>query len=248
MFYRPALKLQARNRMQGFMGNAILVSLICSFLIGSPSTASFNFDFDPESLREGQMQSGWIQQQLDTLLPAIFAGVTFGLVIAIAVTIFFTNVLNVGKKGWYMRYCRGEYPSVGDLFVSFRIYKPALSTMLLSQVYTWLWSLLFIVPGIIKSYAYRLVPYIIYENPNLSPSEAIALSEEMMKGYKWELFVFDLSFFWWNLLSSITGGLVGILYVDPYYSTAEAYVYDYIRLHPAFAEAAYSQPYDAPLQ
>ena len=247
MFYRPALKLQARTRMRGYMGNAILVSLICALLIGSPSAPSFNFD-ENESLWEGQLQSDWVEQQLHTWLPFIVVGVTVGLIIAIAVTVFFSNVLSVGKKGWYMRYCRGEYPAVGDLFSSFRIYKPAMTAMLLSDVYVWLWSLLFIIPGIVKRYAYRLVPYIIYENPNLSASEAITLSEEMMKGYKWELFIFDLSFFWWNLLSGITGGLVGILYVDPYFSTAEAYVYDYIRLHPAFSETVYSQSYDVPVE
>lgn len=247
MFNRPALKLQARARMKGFLGNAILVSLICSLLLGDSPSFNFNFNVDDSSLTalEQELELG-LEQGLGQglaqgfegaadafewalLIPIFLTVFTFVFAIAIAINVFFCNVLRVGKKGWFLRYGRGEVPSVGDLFASFRIYKPAMTAMLLSDLYSWLWSFLFIIPGIVKSYAYRLVPYIVYENPNIPPSQAIKLSEEMMKGHKGELFIFDLSFFWWNLLSAMTAGIVGIVYVDPYYSTAESYVYEAIR-------------------
>ncbi len=231
MFDRTGLKLQARDRMRGFLGNAILISLICAMLIGDSGGFNFNFNLDSD---QSAVQSDYTAELADIflhpLIASVFASVLlFAVICGICYTVFFANVLKVGQKGWFMRYSRGEYPSVGQLFASLRIYKPAMVTMLLHDVYIFLWSLLFVVPGIVKSYAYRLAPYIIYENPNLSPSETLRLSEEMMKGNKFEMFLFDLSFFWWNLLSAITAGIVGIVYVQPYIGTAEAYVYDAIK-------------------
>ena len=83
--------------------------------------------------------------------------------------------------------------------------------MFLMQVYLFLWSLLFAIPGIIKSYSYRLVPYILADNPDMNSDDAITLSREMMNGQKFEVFVLDLSFFLWWILSSITFNIVVIL-------------------------------------
>lgn len=232
MFDRTGLKLQARDRMRGSLGNAILVALICALLIGD-SSFDMNFNFD-QSTEQMSAQTDYTESLADMFAHPMFVGIFSGVLLlavisGVCYTIFFANILKVGQKGWFMRYSRSEYPSVGQLFASLRIYKPAMATMLLHDVYIFLWSLLFIVPGIVKSYAHRLVPYIIYENPNLSPSEVLRLSEDMMKGYKLEMFLFDWSFFWWNLLSAITAGIVGIVYVQPYINTAEAYVYDAIK-------------------
>ena len=113
-------------------------------------------------------------------------------------------------------------------------WKPAVTAaavlaMLLRGVYTFLWSLLFLIPGIVKSYAYSMVPYIIYENPNLTAKQAIALSCKLTDGYKWDLFILDLSFIGWNLLSAITGGILGILYVYPYMGVTHATVYEHLK-------------------
>ncbi len=230
MFYRTELKLQARDRMRGFLGNAILVSLICSLLLGN-SGASVNFGDLFENTESTDLAADLhIEEYMTpTLLGIVAIILIFVVCAAIAYQIFFANILQVGKYGWFMRYSRGEYPSVGQLFSAFRIYKPAMVTMLLRDVYILLWSLLFIVPGIIQSYAYRLVPYILYENPNLCAEEALQISKDIMRGNKMDLFIFDCSFFFWNLLSAITGGLVGILYVNPYFCTAEAMVYDALK-------------------
>ena len=93
------------------------------------------------------------------------------------------------------------------------------------QVYLFLWSLLFAIPGIIKSYSYRLVPYILADNPEMNSDDAITLSREMMNGQKFEVFVLDLSFFLWWILSSITFNIVGILYVFPYIYATDAELY-----------------------
>ena len=160
--------------------------------------------------------------------------VIFGVVLLVAVvfaalkTIFLGNVVTVGMNGWLLRFWRGEYVSVLDLFACFRIYKPSLKAMLVRDIYFILWNMLPVV-GIIKSYAYSLVPYIIYENPNLTPNQAITLSRKLTHGYKWQLFVLELSFIGWGLLSALTLGIVGVLYVNPYMGLSYAGAYEQIK-------------------
>ena len=145
---------------------------------------------------------------------------------ALFYSIFVGNVMTVGGHGWLLRYWRGETPGVGEVFASFRIYKPTVVTMLVKNLYVFLWSLLFIIPGIVKSYAYSMVPYIIYENPNLTADQAITISRKMTDGYKGDLFVFYLSYIGWHILSSLTAGIVGVLYVNPYMGVAHAGIYE----------------------
>jgi len=87
--------------------------------------------------------------------------------------------------------------------------------MLLRNIYNALWYLT-IVGGIIKTYEYRMIPYILAQNPKIKRKQAFQLSKQMMKGNKWKTFLLDLSFFGWNLLSVLTCGILSILYVNPY--------------------------------
>ena len=97
-------------------------------------------------------------------------------------------------------------------------------SILLVYLYTILWTLLFIVPGIIKGLAYSLTPFIVKDNPQLSPNQAINLSMKMMKGHKFDLFYLYLSFIGWILLAILTLG-IGLLWVIPYMQTAMAAFY-----------------------
>lgn len=97
-------------------------------------------------------------------------------------------------------------------------------SILLVYLYTILWTLLFIVPGIIKGLAYSLTPFIVKDNPQLSPNQAINLSMKMMKGHKFDLFYLYLSFIGWILLAMLTLG-IGLLWVIPYMQTSRAAFY-----------------------
>ena len=97
-------------------------------------------------------------------------------------------------------------------------------SILLVYVYTALWTLLFIVPGIIKGLAYSLTPFIVKDNPQLSPNQAINLSMKMMKGHKFDLFYLYLSFIGWIFLAILTLG-IGLLWVIPYMQTSMAAFY-----------------------
>ena len=110
----------------------------------------------------------------------------------------------------------------------FKIYSRAIFGMILVQIFTFLWSLLLIVPGIIKAYSYAMTPYILVDNPELSVREAIRRSQQMMAGQKFNLFWLQLSFIGWFFLSCVTGG-IGFLWLAPYYQTSQAVFYQNLR-------------------
>ena len=108
-------------------------------------------------------------------------------------------------------------------------YKNVVKTAFLTDLFIWLWSLLFIIPGIIKTYEYRLVPYIVSENPSISYKDALAESKKLMKGNKWKTFVLDLSFIGWDILSVMTWGLLTIFFVGPYKASTDAALYETLK-------------------
>lgn len=119
---------------------------------------------------------------------------------------------------------RYEPTDYGTLFDGFKDYGRIFTTMLLMCVYTTLWSVLLIVPGIIKAYSYAMTPYILADEPQLKNNAAIEKSMRMMRGHKMDLFLLDLSFIGWFLLSCLTLGL-GFLLLFPYWQTARAHFY-----------------------
>ena len=144
--------------------------------------------------------------------------------------IFVGNVLEVGGKRFFVRN-QTERVSVGTVLDGFRSghYGNIVLTMFLRDLFTFLWSLLFIIPGIVKSYEYRMIPYILSENPGMSYKEAFAISKRMRTGQKLETFIMDLSFIGWYLLGGITCGIVNIFYVMPYVEASFAEMYSFNR-------------------
>ncbi|MCQ2507019.1 MAG: DUF975 family protein [Lachnospiraceae bacterium] len=98
-------------------------------------------------------------------------------------------------------------------------------TMFMNDIIIFLWSLLLIVPGIMKAYSYRMVPYILAENPDMNWREVLKTSEEMMMGHRFDTFVLDLSFIGWFILSALTLEVLSIFYVNPYYQQTCANLY-----------------------
>lgn len=109
--------------------------------------------------------------------------------------------------------------------VGFEKFGRNLGALLLEGIMLYGWSLLFLIPGIIKAYAYSMTAYILADCPDVDAVDAITISRRMMKGHKWELFVLQLSFLGWNLLSAITFGIVGIFYATPYQKATYAGYY-----------------------
>lgn len=164
--------------------------------------------------------AGWIIGSLWFGVALVFALVSllFGIVIG--------NPIEVGGCRFFIKERTSE-PTVGMLLDPYKsgYIGKVIVTMLLRDIYTFLWSLLLVVPGIVKSYEYRMIPYLLAERPDMDPSEAFGLSKEMMNGEKWNAFVLDISFILWRFLSAITFNLVGIFYVQPYVQATNAELY-----------------------
>lgn len=97
------------------------------------------------------------------------------------------------------------------------------------------------IAGVIFAYAYRMVPYLMHDYPELTPREALKVSREMMKGHKWDLFVLDITFIGWILLSILTLG-IGMLFVTPYMQVASALFYDDLRAKTIVEEEKVEAP------
>ena len=120
-------------------------------------------------------------------------------------------------------------------------------TMILRDVFIALWSLLLIIPGIVKAYEYRMIPYLLADDPTMTKDRAFAESRAMMRGNKWRAFVLDLSFLGWHILSVFTLGILELFYVAPYEFMADAALYESLRYGtPAAEQVAYSNAAQIP--
>ncbi|MCR5587073.1 MAG: DUF975 family protein [Lachnospiraceae bacterium] len=160
---------------------------------------------------------------------AIVAGVALVVIIlsivGIALKIFVFNPLDVGCKKFFNdnHDAPAQFGTIGWGFKN--DYMRNVGGIFLRDLYIGLWSLLFVIPGIVKTYSYRMTPYILADRPELSANEAITESRRMMDGHKWDMFVLDLSFLGWQILSALTLGILGIFHVNPYVFSTEAAVY-----------------------
>ena len=146
-------------------------------------------------------------------------------------SIFVTPALSLGLIKLYLHVTKGEEVEVGKLFDGFKSTGKATWLNILIGFFTYLWSLLFVIPGIVKSYAYSMAFYILAENSDMTAREALRKSKEITKGHKWDLFVLELSFIPWILLVTITCGIAAI-YVVPYMDLTIANFYNEIKEKP----------------
>ncbi|NGY86921.1 DUF975 family protein [Bacillus megaterium] len=133
--------------------------------------------------------------------------------------------------GTALRLVRGEnvcVKSVFDSFSSAGLYFRTLGLYLLTIIYTVLWSILLIIPGIIKSLAYSQAYYVFRDNPDYSVNQSITESRRLMNGYKWTYFLLLLSFIGWGILSMITLG-IGLLWLVPYVTTSLGVFYEKLK-------------------
>lgn len=137
--------------------------------------------------------------------------------------IFTSGAMNYGVCNYFASQQRGDKPEFTEMFDGFSRYGDTLIGALLSGIFIFLWSLLFVIPGIIKTYAYSMMYYVM-KDFNLEGSEAITKSRELMDGYKWKLFVLNLSFIGWILLGAVTFG-IGSIFLMPYMQATEAEFY-----------------------
>lgn len=147
------------------------------------------------------------------------------LIIVIPVSVFLINPLEVGTNRFFVQNLKLDANLREICFAFDHNYLNCVKILFFRDLYVFLWSLLFIIPGIIKAYEYRMVPYILGDNPNIDREEAFALSNMLMQGNKGKAFVLDLSFLGWYILNGLTLGILGIFYVNPYVKQTNAALY-----------------------
>lgn len=130
----------------------------------------------------------------------------------------------------------GKSYSIKQLFIGFQEYWRVWGTSMLMSLYTFLWALLFIVPGIIKSYSYAMTYYILRDEPELGFNDAIERSMRMMQGHKFDLFYLQLTFIGWGLLCILTLG-IGVLWLGPYMQAAQVHFYEDVKAEYEAAQA-----------
>lgn len=222
MWNRAELKMRGNMAFKKNYVSAVVVALLMGIFgtVSGESSArrvSENSDIYSENLFNVGMITG------------LLAGIaTVVILIVLVAKVFVGNLLKMGGYRFFILNQTAQ-PGIGTLLDGFRSghYVNIVLTMFLRDLFTTLWSLLLVVPGIVKHYEYLMVPYIIAENPAMDYKEAFQISKQMMDGEKMEAFIMDLSFLGWYLLSAVTCGLLAIFYVNPYVQASFAEMYTF---------------------
>ena len=233
MKYAADFRQIARDALSGKWTIAVLVGLVAMLLGGAGSGgpelklnidgsgAHANFEFAGQTIYS-------IGGGLNSDIGAFLVGSAIYIIIAAIVmaVVYFVlgSIISVGYARFNLDLADRGNPAFETLFGYFSYWKTAAVSKLLQSVYVLLWSLLFIIPGIIAAYSYAMTEFILAENPDLTASEAIAQSKEMMYGNRWRLFCLHFSFIGWDILSSLTLG-IGNLWLRPYKQAANAAFY-----------------------
>lgn len=209
----------------------VIVSVITWLLTG----AAWNSDGNILNLRLNidvdLDEVGYYYGQLERFInPYVIGGVLFSSLIMICISLLIGNVIKVGCSRYYLEN-REHKTDVTKVFHAFRNerYGTTVWIMFLREVYVLGWSLLLLIPGIIKSYSYMLVPFILAENEDLDKDRVFELSRKMMAGHKWEAFVLQISFIGWYILGGISFNLVNIFYTNPYVDATMAEFYSALK-------------------
>ena len=217
-------------------GVVFLLILTIAYAPGASGTRQGAENYAEQAELEAEFQRGWaelIAQVPPEDVGVLIASVVFGFAVAFAIFFLFDvlllNPLLVGCQRFFI--VNSDKPAeLKELAFGFgKNWKNAVKVMLLCDVYQCLWYLLFLIPGLVKTYSYRLVPYILADYPDISPKKAITLSRRLMDGHKFNAFLLDLSFLGWDILSALTMGLVGVFYANPYQLATNAELYKALR-------------------
>lgn len=227
MWTRRELKERAKTVLRGIYWKAFLVSIVIVIAGGGGGSGGGG----SSNRRNISSNNHWNFQKEDFFTNLfLYSLIIIGIIIFIfCLRVFLGYALEVGGRRYFVQ--SAQYRDNKKCFkfaFEGRNYIGIMSTMLLKGIQNFLWYLLFIIPGIVQSYAYSMVPYILAENPNIGAKKAIRLSNEMTHGHKADMFVLDLSFIGWYLLGMLAL-LVGVLFVNPYINATKAELYLVLR-------------------
>ena len=223
------LKRRAKDVLSGHYWQYFLAMLVCGVIGGSLTHFNFKISISNMNFRNLDEFIRYLLNWFYSHYPSILTSFAASGVGKTLWKIFISNPFYVGS-GRYTTLASYRKYDFQNIFFPFseRRYLKTVMTLLLRDIYIMLWSLLLVIPGIIKAYSYFMVPYILAENPNISRERAFEISKRATSGEKWRMFLFDLSFFGWYLLGALCFG-IGVLFVVPYYAAAHAELYGALR-------------------
>lgn len=237
---RPALKARAKEAIRKAAPNIYLVSIVCLLLTNAPT-----FVTEGPTIRL-MLQASSPEEILRIYESSALASSGFLLGLAIMAMNIFLSLVTCGWRLYALRASREEETGgLETLFACFQQFWRFFSANLLMGLFTFLWSLLFVIPGIIAAYSYSQTIFIMLDHPEMSAMEAIAASKRMMRGRKAEYFVLELSFFGWMFLSAFTFGLLNI-WLEPYMQVTMANFYNAVSGWTKVVPE--EQPFTAPVE
>ena len=242
---RRELKETAKKCLSANYWKLVLVSLIVMLVFGgssggsssgsSAATGAGATEAAGSAIEINPSINGFSADKIESIVGTAIAGVILVLIllviiaVMILVYIYVVNPLQVGCSRFFIRSLHDK-AEVREIAYGYdHGYRNVVKTLFKQDLRIFLWSLLLIIPGIIKSYEYRMIPYLLAENPELATDDAFAQSKAMMTGNKWKTFVLDLSFLGWDILSLLTAGILGVFYVNPYRNMTFAALYEKLR-------------------
>ena len=225
-------RLISRNALRGKWLTAVIAGLVASLLGGIASNGpeinlnldshhpTLNLDYCGQTL----FSTGGPSPEMEALFVGGAVYILLAVVAMAIIGLILGSVIEVGYSRFNLNLVDGGTPSIDTLFSYFSHWKTTTVARLLQMVYILLWTLVFIIPGIMATYSYAMTNYILAEQPELSASEAITLSKQLMNGNRLRLFCLHLSFIGWEILCAFTLG-IGNLWLTPYKQAATAAFY-----------------------
>ena len=222
MWNRKELKEKAKIAFKANYWKTVLAAIVVGAIGAGVGTASYNGSGSNEAVAELNSLS---QSDLLAVVIAVMTALLFVIIVMSLVKIFLLNPLSVGCQKFFKENASNP-AELSELGAGFKKnYGNVVLTIFLKDLFLVLWSLLFVIPALVKTYSYRMVEFISADNPEMSATEVITKSRDMMRGNKWKAFVLDLSFIGWLILTGITAGILGIFYVYPYMYQTDAELY-----------------------
>ena len=209
------LRAIARRNLEGTWGISVGVALVAAILGGLivGTGSNINFNFNEDTVRN---------------LPPIFWTVLLPLASLAGLLGIASFILGGTVELGYAKFLLKQYDrkqlQFSDLFSQFERFGTGFAQQFLRVLFTTLWMLLFIIPGIVKGLSYAMTPFILEEHPEMTASEAIKASMRLMDGHKMDLFILGLTFIGWQILACLTMG-IGFLFLNPYMNAAYAAFY-----------------------
>ena len=209
------IRQTARENLEGNWGLSIGVTLVAALLGGLVAGTGIDLDLNIDADELSHLSYTTYKFVKGWLSIAAFLGF---------VQFILGGVVQLGYSQYLLKQHDHRELDFHDLFSQFHRFGQGFAQAFLRGLYTFLWALLFIIPGIVKGIGYSMTPFIMADNPNMTASEAIAASTELMEGYKGDHFILGLSFIGWELLCVLTLG-IGMLWLNPYMNASYAAFY-----------------------